>query len=340
MTIPLAAAIGCRRQPPAPVRPLLVVLGRSENLARLIDPDSGEIRGQIATGVGPQEVVISGHLGIVTNYGSRESPGFSLTLLDLQRVRAMRTLSLGRFRRPHGIARMKDGRRVVVACEGSRSLLVVNIESGRIEQAIPTTRDTTHQAVLSPDESRAWAVDRESGQVVWLDLTASRLVSELKVGRSAEGIAISPDGTMLWVADRAASRLAVLDPERFVVRDTLTCRESPFRLAFTPDGEHLLVTNTLSADLAVFSVRDLREVVRVPLGWTAEERRSELSRDRLSPVPAGIVVDPGGDRAFISHPSSGLVSVVDLRIWQVVRRLPSGERPDGLAYFPGTDLAV
>jgi DNA-binding beta-propeller fold protein YncE len=340
MTIPLAAAIGCRRQPPAPVRPLLVVLGRSENLARLVDPDSGEIRGQIATGVGPQEVVISGRLGIVTNHGSRENPGFSLTVLDLQAIRALRTLSLGRFRRPHGIARMKDGRRVVVACEGSRSLLVVNIESGRIEQAIPTTRDTTHQVVLSPDESRAWVADRDGGRVVWLDLTSSRLVSELKVGRSAEGIAISPDGATLWVADRAADRLVLLDPERFVVMNSLTCRESPVRLAFTPDGEHLLVTNTLSADLAVFSVRDLREVIRVPLGWTAEERRSELSRDRLSPVPAGIAIDPRWGRAFISHPSSGLVSVVDLRIWQVVRRLPAGERPDGLAYLSGDDLTA
>ncbi len=335
MTIPLAAAIACRQDPPAPVRPMLVVLSRTENLARLIDPDSGRIVGQIATGVGPQEVAISGRLGIVTNHGSRENPGFSLTVLDLQRTRALRTLSLGRFRRPHGIQAMKNGRRVAVACEGSRTLLVVDIESGRIEQAIPTGRDTTHQAVLSPDETGAWVADRESGRVVWLDLTSSRLLSELKIGRTAEAIARAPDGSTVWVADRAADRLVVLDSARFAVIEELTCRESPFRMIFTPDGSHLLVTNTLSADLAVFSVRDRREVIRIPMGWTAEERRSELSRNRLNPVPAGIALDPGGSRAFVSHPSSGLVSVVDLRIWQVVRRVPAGERPDGLGYFPG-----
>lgn len=329
----LVGAMACQAPLPQAPGTRLIVLSRAENLARVVDPESGAMLGRMVTGVGPQEVTVSGPVAVVANHGSRENPGFSLTVLDLRRMRALRTISLGRFRRPFGVRFLSDGERVLVAAEGSRSVLVVNIRSGQIEKAIPTLQDATHQLAVSADQLRIFVSDRDSGQVVLLDLETSRLVFQARAGKSAEGIAVAPDDGTVWVADRTGHALVVLDPTELSVMDRLSCRESPFRLVFTPGGEHLLVTNTLSADLAVFSAGERREILRLPLGWTADERAAGIAVDRLSPVPAGIAVDPEGSWAYVSHPSSDLVSVVDLKRWQVVRRLQVPGRPDGLASF-------
>ena len=85
----------------------LVVANKAEATVSLIDHTSGDVVATLEAGFGPHEVGISpdGRLALVTNYGTRENPGNSLTLLDIPSASVLRTIDLGDYRRPHGVER-------------------------------------------------------------------------------------------------------------------------------------------------------------------------------------------------------------------------------------------
>lgn len=315
---------------------LLVVVNKANHSATVIDPLTGEVKAVLATGVAPHEVAVDGGSGlaVVTNYGTRQNPGSSLTVLDIRQLRSKRTIDLDRFRRPHGIQFFKNGKRVAVTVEDSQALLVVNIEDGKIEKVIPTTQKLSHMVVLSPDETRAFTSNIQSGSISVLDLEKGSFHSLLESGDGAEGLDVSPDGSELWVANRAEDTISVFDAESLQIVEKLECGSFPIRVRFLPDGQIVLVSNARSGDVAVFSTDGSRhEVARVPMELTALEREDRLFDFDLSPVPIGIVTDLDGKRAFIANSNANIVSVIDLTDLQVVARLRSGEQPDGMGFL-------
>jgi YVTN family beta-propeller protein len=53
-----------------------------------------------------------------------------------------------------------------------------------------------------------------------------------------------------------------------------------------------------------------------------------------SSVPIGIVVEPGGARAYVAHANADEITIVDLATWQVAGSLRAGQEPDGMAFSP------
>jgi YVTN family beta-propeller protein len=78
----------------------LVVLNKSEASASLIDDATGKVIALVPTGNAPHEVAVSpdGRLAVGTNYGTREAPGSSLTVIDISSARAVKTIDLGDFK--------------------------------------------------------------------------------------------------------------------------------------------------------------------------------------------------------------------------------------------------
>src|SRR3954465_7131045 len=105
-------------------QPALVVLNKAQASASIISLADGSTIATMPVGDGPHEIAISpdGHLAVAANYGGR-TPGSSLTVLDLRARRPVRTIDLSMYTRPHGIAWMPDGKRVVVTSEQARALV-------------------------------------------------------------------------------------------------------------------------------------------------------------------------------------------------------------------------
>jgi DNA-binding beta-propeller fold protein YncE len=53
-----------------------------------------------------------------------------------------------------------------------------------------------------------------------------------------------------------------------------------------------------------------------------------------SPVPVGILVAPKLSHAFVANTNADIVTMIDLRTWQIADRLTAGKEPDGLGYSP------
>lgn len=315
----------------------LLVLNKSEATAWLLDPETGARLASLPTGDGPHEADVTpdGRLAVVTNYGAK-TPGSTLTLLDLATGSVAGTIDLGEHRRPHGVQVLADGRRAVVTAEASQALLVVDLVSRKVLAAIPTGEQVSHMVAVAPGGSRAFVSSIGSGTVTAIDLARGERLKTVKTGAGAEGIAVSPDGREVWVGNRASDSLVALDAATLETRRTVPCASFPIRLELSPDGGTLLASNARSGDVAFFDARTGTELRRVRMPTASKDSAGRLFADRFgkSPVPIGLLVSPSGKLAFVANSNADAVVVLDLATGAVLRTLPAGAEPDGLAWTP------
>ena len=129
----------------------LVVLNKAEATASLIDLASGAVAVTLPTGEGPHEAATSpdGRLVLAANYGTSQAPGSTLTVIDVPGARVVKTIALGKYRRPHGVQWLADGRHALVTCEGSKALVIVDVEAGTVAGAIDTGQEVSHMVAAT-----------------------------------------------------------------------------------------------------------------------------------------------------------------------------------------------
>jgi YVTN family beta-propeller protein len=316
----------------------LLVANKSDDTIDLVDVDTGESTATLPTGHAPHEAAVSadGKTAVISNYGDREAPGSSLTVIDLERREVARTIDLGTHTRPHGLAWLPGGD-LAVTTEGSAHLLVVDPASGAIEHEIETGQEVSHMVAVTPDGARAFVANIGSGTVTVVDLESGAKLTDLETGEGAEGVAVSPDGREVWVGNRGADTLSVIDSASLEHKARVPCPGFPIRVAFTPDGERVLVSAARSGEVVVFDAAERRELVRRSLDLsTVPTAAQRLFGDRFgdSPVPVGLVVSPDGTRAWVAATQADVVVTVrtdDLTVLDLTR---TGQEPDGMALVP------
>jgi len=314
----------------------LVVLNKSEATASLIDLDSGEVRATLPTSRGPHEAAISpdGRLALVGNYGTRERPGSTLTVINVPAGTVLKTINLGEYRRPHGLLFLPDGRRALVTAEDNKVLLVVDVKKGTVINAFTTDQDISHMVEVALGGRRAFVANIGSGSVSVIDLEKGVVIRTVETGAGAEGITASVDGTEIWVTNRSADTVSVIDAESLKILKQIPCASFPIRAKATPDGKHVLVSCARTADIAVLDAATRKEVRRIPQDLRAVDTGDRLFGDQFgeSSVPIGIVIHPNGKKAWVAHTNADVVAEIDLESWTIVRLLEAGREPDGMAY--------
>ena len=317
----------------------LLVANKSDATVDLIDLETGESAATLVTGEGPHEISVSpdGRTAVVSNYGSREAPGSTLTVVDVVSRTVVSTIDLGIHSRPHGLAFL-DEDRLAVTTEGSGHLLLVDVRTGAIRQAVETGQDISHMvAIVGGDVGRAFVANIGSGTVTVIDLVAGSKLRDLATGEGAEGIAVSPDGSEVWVTNRAADTVSRIDPVSLEIRTAIDCASFPIRVALTPDGRRALVSVAESGEVVSIDAASGRELARARLDLSAlPESTTRLFSDRFgdSPVPIGLVIAPDGETAWIAATNADVVVVIDPRDLRVKGLLRAGREPDGMAYSP------
>ena len=301
----------------------LVVLDKAEAKALLVSLEGGRqaLVATIPTGNGPHEVAVSpdGATAWVANYGA-QTPGSTLTVLDLTKRTARGTFDLGEYARPHGIVPLPGGK-LLVTSEVKKAVAVVDGASGKILRAIPTDQDGSHMVVASRDGRRAYTANIGSGSVSVLDIEKGTLVGTIPTAKGAEGIDLSPDGRTLWVTNNQSHSVSVIDTAQAKVVATIACPGFPIRARFTPDGARVLVTTPETGELVVYEAASRTEQARIRLPALAPVGKA---------VPVGVLVDPAGTTAFVSDTQGGKVILVDLQKLRVTGSFEAGSHPDGL----------
>ncbi|MDT8414769.1 MAG: YncE family protein [Flavobacteriaceae bacterium] len=312
----------------------LIVLNKSSHTVNFIDLDTDAIVAELQTGQNPHEVAVnpSGTLAVVTNYGTAQQRGNSLTVIDIPNRKVVRTIELT-YTAPHGIE-FFDSNRVMVTSETSQSLLLVDIESGKTDQVINTGQEISHMVTFAPKAKRAFVANIGSGSVSVIDMVDFTLEKITKTGQGAEGVAVSPDGNRLWITNRAGNTVTVLDVASLQLLKTIPSEKFPIRVKFTQKNHLALVSNAETGTVNIYDARDGKLLKTISMEATSVEKEpGRLFQDfENSPVPVGILIHPNDRFAYVANTNADVITVIDLETFTIIKRLKAGKEPDGLGF--------
>ncbi len=298
-------------------RPALLVLNKIDATMAIVDPSSGRVVGKVATGDGPHEVATDGTFAYVGNYGA-QTPGSTISVIDLAALKEVKRVDLGPMRRPHGLALV--GGKLFFTAETNRLVASYDTASGHLDWVMGTGQGATHMVWVHPSGSPIVTTNIGSDNVTLIERGATPLawnMTQIATGRGPEGLDVSPDGRELWVAHSRDGGVSIIDLAARTVTATIEAKtRRSNRLKFTPEGRLVLISDLDAGDLVVLDAKTRTEVRRMPLGRS----------------PEGILIPPDGSRAYVAVTGDSHVAVVDLRALQVVGKIETGQGPDGMAW--------
>lgn len=311
----------------------VIVANMSDNTVTIFDLAVGAAIATLPTGEAPHEIAISadGATAVVTNYGTRSSPGNSLSVVDLQSLEVVDTIDLGVYQRPHGIAFLPGDSTVAVTSEVEGVVAFVHIHDGKVLKTIATTQRVSHMLAASAGGDRVFTTNIIDGTVSVIDPAADQIESLIRVSPMVEGIAASPDGRTLWVGSNQRKTVNVVDVETGSVTDSLVGFGFPYRMAVTPEGTLAVLSDPMLAEIRIIDTRTLSELARIKVPATGVVAASEFPG---SASPEGIAITRDGRYAFVSLQGRNQVGVIDLYEHKLISYLDAGGWPDGIGYSP------
>jgi YVTN family beta-propeller protein len=298
--------------------PRLLVLNKEEATLHVVDPASGKRLGQVSTGAGPHEVVVSddGKTAFTSNYGTGQAPGNTISMIDLTTLKEVRRVEIAPLSRPHGLW-WANGR-VYFTAEADKKIARYDPATNNIDWIFETGQNSTHMVALSKDGRTIVTTNIASNTVSVIEQDANRewVHTVIGVGAGPEGLDLSPNGRELWVAHSRDGGVSVIDLASKKVAQVIplgTKRSN--RLKITPDGRFALISDLEAGALVVVDTAARKEVKRLPIGKMLE----------------GILI-PTNEHAYVAVTGENYVAVVDLKTWQVTRKIPAGAGPDGMAW--------
>lgn len=314
----------------------LVILNKSENTATFFDTENNKLLGQLPTGEAPHEVAVSPDrkFAVVTNYGTRENPGNSISIYNLEKLTLDKTINLGDYKRPHGVAWL-DEAKVIITTEANKSIIIVNVKTGEIVGKVKTDQEISHMLVLSPDKTKCFVANIGSGSVSVIDLIEMKLIKNIQTGKGSEGIDITPDGQEIWVTNREEDSIAVIDAKTLKVKKKIKVEGFPIRVKISNDGKLAIISCARSGDVAVVDVENKNMIKRIKTAGKSEiEKKGRLFGSAFgdSPVPIGIALG-NKNLIYVANSNADIVSIIDLESGGIIKTIKTGKEPDGIAIW-------
>ena len=308
---------------------ILLVLNKAEDTVSLIDTGSGEEIKRVATGHGPNEVMVSvkGTTAVISNMGNQR-PDKTLTVLTMPEGSVERTIDLGEYQRPHGMAFLDDTK-IVLTTHMPEAIHIVDLAAGKIEKSLESPGKGIHMVVLSPDKKTAYAACAGDTKMAAFDLEKWAVKKVVECGPRAEGISLSPDGKTLTVGNVGTDTVTVIDTGSFEVVRTLKGCPAPIRTFWSPDGRNVFVSAAGSREMVVFNPADWSEKKRIKL----EELSMDWMGAKEGRMPMNFALSGDQKRLNFVLVGSDAVAELDLGSIEIKRGFKTGKTPDGIAVW-------
>ena len=300
----------------------LLVLNKEDATLAIVDPVSGNVLGRVPTGFQPHELVVStdGKIAFASNYGNGSQPGHTISMIDIAAQKELRRIDVSPMSRPHGLA-FANGKLYFTA-EADKKIARYDSAAGTIDWQFETGQGTTHM-VLPTKNARAIFTSNIGGDSVSAisqGADGAWTQTVIPVGKGPEGIDLSPDGRQVWSAHSRDGGVSIIDVASGKVVQTFdigTKRSN--RIKLTPDAKFALVTDLDAGELVVLDAPARKAIARIPLGR----------------MPEGILMPATGGLAYVAVNGDNFIAVIDLKTWQVTKKISTGVGPDGMAWVAG-----
>jgi YVTN family beta-propeller protein len=297
---------------------VLVALNKAEGSLAIIDPNDMKVIGKVPTGDSPHEVVLSadGKTAFVANYGA-QTPGSSLSVIDVEAKKELRRVDLNPLMRPHGLVEING--KIYFTAEMNRLIARYDPATNKVDWIMGTGQTGSHMIVAAFDQKRFYTTNIGSDSITAFEFQsappAPSRITHIPVGKQPEAIDISPDGKEVWVGLNVDKAIDIVDTATNTFKEKIQLGERPYRVKFTPDGKQVVATMPNTKELIVLDAAT----------------RKEVKRMKLESVPLGITFSKNGKFAFVTAVQNDYVLKIDLEKSQILGQAEVGPAPDGVA---------
>jgi len=305
----------------------VIAVNQQSDTVSLIDIANMKVYKTVKVVRGPHEAAVSpdSKKVIVTNYHSRiTGPQNTLSLISLPDGEVIKTINLGQFSQPHDVHWVNDYQ-VVCTVEANNALLLVNVNTAKIERVFKTNKKGSHMLALSKDHKHLYSSNMVgNGSVSVFNFKTGQKIKDIETGLETEGVGVTPDGRWVWAGNRKADTVSIIDTKSLEVVKILPSKGFPYRVEFTPNGKYALVPHAVSGTLMVGDVKTQTVIKHIPLGMTKVDK----------PSTAGVFPHPDNVHAFVTVRNDNSVLVINLETGETLGRVQVQSSPDGVAYSP------
>ena len=321
-TVVLGLAIGGSAPRAQRASGRLLVLNKEDANLAIVDPASGNVLGRVPVGQGPHELVTStdGRIAYAANYGTGPAPGRTISMIDIAAQKELRRIDVSPLSRPHGLAFVNG--KLYFTAEADRKIARYDPTTNTVDWQFETGQASTHMVLPSKDALTIFTsnIGGDSVSAIVTGAGGAWTQTVIPVGKGPEGIDLSPDGREVWSAHSRDGGVSIIDVATKKVVQTIdlgTKRSN--RIKLTPDAKFALVSDLEAGELIVLDAPARKVLKRVPLGK----------------MPEGILIPPAGGVAYVAVNGDNFIAVVDLKTWQVTKKITTGTGPDGMAWADG-----
>jgi YVTN family beta-propeller protein len=304
---------------------VLLVLHKGGSSLGFYSP-AGKLLENVPVGQHPHEMALSadGRLVYTTDNGTMRieeagSGGNTISIVDVAARKKIGQISLGNYRRPHGIALSRRSGLLYVDTELPDALLEIDPAQRKVLKTWETKGKTSHMVTLGLDGRRAYVSNSTSNDVSSI-LLSSGEIKLIPTGERPEGSVLARSGGELYVCNREAQKISVISASKQAVIGEIKTGKGPVRTALTPDGK--LLVYALIHDEAV--------------GIADPAARKVLASVKLGGKPVSLSISPDGRRAYASAEEQDTVYVISIPDRKIVRSFKTapGSAPDPVLEIP------
>ncbi|HKW59772.1 MAG TPA: YncE family protein [Candidatus Dormibacteraeota bacterium] len=267
---------------------------------------------------------------------------------------------------PHHIAPAWDMSKLYVDNEGSSSLTVIDIHTGRPSGTVHIP--FPYNLYFTPDGNKAIDVVERLNRVEFRDWRNGwRLLGAVGIPwPGADHLDFSADGSYFMISTEYSGVVAKIDVNTMRLAGYVYVGGLPIDVKLSPDGSLFYVTNQGRMGVSVIDPVAMKVIQFIPTGRGAHGL--QVSRDTKSlyvsnrlegsisvidfatrtvtakwRIPGGgspdmLQLNPDGSRLWASGRYNATVYVFDTTSGQVIARIPVGAQDHGLTFFPNVGL--
>jgi YVTN family beta-propeller protein len=273
------------------------------NSARIIDPESGRLVGEVALASAPAEVAAGRGAVWVTNPNDG-----TVTRINPERRTIRQTIRVGGG--PSSIAVGLGAVWVTNALDGTISR--IDPQTNQVVQTITVGNGPSGIAV---GQGAVWAVSRDDGLLLRIDPGSGTVLRAVEAGDAPFDVAVGAGA--VWVTNDATGRVVKIDPATNRVVDGVNAGRGARAIAFGAGA--IWVANSLDGTVSRIDPYTDSVTRTIPVGAG----------------PAGIAVGRGS--VWVSSEFTGKVVRIDPATGTVSESIRIGGRPAGIA-IAGTNL--
>ena len=219
---------------------------------------------------------------------------------------------------PYNLYFSPDGTKAIVMAERNNSVDFYDPKTWTLIKKVPIPHSGVNHAEFTADGKTMVASCEFSGFLVRIDLDSMAITGELNVGGKPVDVKLSPDGSVMFNANETKDGVTVVDWANMRELQFIPTAKGAHGLYPSRDGKQLYVTNRGAGSVSVIDFASRNVMGTWQFGG--------------SPDMGGVSSD--GKQLWLSGRYNSEVYVIDTTTGHLIKKIPVGQGPHGLAVFP------